>query len=71
MKCSSSDSPSWDGDNTCGFSGLPGCSRYSNGSFNDVGNIGYWWSAFSSGASNAFYRDLSFNDDTFGSSSIN
>ena len=72
MKSSLLAFPDWGGTNSSGFSGLPGGARsYFNGNYYDQGEYGYWWSASSSGASNAFYRDLSFNDDTFGSSSIN
>ena len=36
----------WDGDNSSGFSGLPGGLRIEyNGYFNYVGDNGFWWSA--------------------------
>jgi uncharacterized protein (TIGR02145 family) len=46
MKSSPADDPSWDGTNTSGFSALPGGSRdQSNGSFDEGGILGEWWSA--------------------------
>jgi uncharacterized protein (TIGR02145 family) len=33
------------GTNSSGFSGLPGGSRYTNGTFGTVGDYGYWWSS--------------------------
>ena len=42
-----------------GFSALPGGYGSSGGSFDDVGDCGYWWSATeSSYASNAYYRSM-------------
>jgi uncharacterized protein (TIGR02145 family) len=35
----------WDGDNSSGFSGLPGGFRSYDGNFDFVGYDGYWWSA--------------------------
>jgi uncharacterized protein (TIGR02145 family) len=32
------------GNNSSGFSGLPGGKRYVGGAFNDIGTDGYWWS---------------------------
>ncbi|MDR3013673.1 MAG: hypothetical protein LBU70_10795 [Chitinispirillales bacterium] len=39
-----------------GFSALPGGFRWSDGGFNDVDWLGYWWSATENGAANAWYR---------------
>ncbi|MFZ8835965.1 MAG: FISUMP domain-containing protein, partial [Flavobacteriales bacterium] len=50
LKSASSDSPAWDGTNSSGFSALAGGDRSSNGSFNVVGNYGYFWSASPNGA---------------------
>ena len=57
MKSSASDSPSWDGTNTSGFSGLAGGGRYNDGGFYYGGNFGYFWSASAFGT-NAWYRAL-------------
>ena len=54
-------SPNAGATNESGFSGLPGGFRTSNGTFYNLGNIGYWWSSTESGA-NAWYRYLSYND---------
>ena len=59
MKSSSTDSPSWDGNNSSGFSALPGGLRSNgSGSFFNEGNFGYWWSASPFGSSSAWYRLL-------------
>jgi len=39
-----------------GFSDLPGGYGRSDGSLNDVGEKGYWWSASENSADNAYYR---------------
>ena len=48
MKSSPEDSPSWDGTNTSGFSGLAGGYRGYTGDFTEVGYDGYFWSASAS-----------------------
>ena len=62
MKSSASDTPSWDGTNTSGFSGLPGGNRSNEGYFAFVGTNGYWWSSTPS-SSNAVRRLLFSNSD--------
>ena len=57
MKSSPSDSPSWDGSNSSGFSALPGGYRTDDGYFDNVGNDAYLWSSSPSG-SNAWDRGL-------------
>ncbi len=57
-------SPTWDGTNSSGFSALPGGFRSRiDGSFDNFGNNGYWWSSSPAGSllsgSLAWYRDLS------------
>ena len=49
MKSSASDSPSWDGTNTSGFSGLAGGNRNYFGDFNSGGYFGGFWSASADG----------------------
>ena len=51
-------STGWNGDNSSGFSGLPGGFRSFNGNFNDVGFFGYWWSASEYFESAAWNREL-------------
>ena len=48
--------------NSSGFAGLPGGARYGNGSFNDLGNIGYWWSFTEFNTSVSWYRSLFYNN---------
>jgi uncharacterized protein (TIGR02145 family) len=46
-----------------GFSALPGGYGYSDGSFYNTGSYGSWWSATEYNASNAWYRDMYFNNE--------
>jgi uncharacterized protein (TIGR02145 family) len=49
-------SQSWDsGENTLGFSALPGGRNFS-GTFYGLGSGGYWWTATEVGASTAYFR---------------
>jgi len=57
LKSSSDDSPSWNGTNTSGFSGLAGGVRYADGSFYLLTSHVYFWSASPNGE-NAWYRKL-------------
>ncbi len=54
----------WDeynnGTNESGFSGLPGGLRYGDGSFNDRGSYGKWWSSTEYRPYNAWYRYLHY-----------
>jgi uncharacterized protein (TIGR02145 family) len=47
--------------NTTGFSALPGGVLSSAGSFNFVGNSGYWWSATEGNNSTAWYRHVIYS----------
>jgi uncharacterized protein (TIGR02145 family) len=60
MKSSPTDSPSWNGTNTSGFSGLAGGSRNDVGDFYSGGDYGFFWSASSVSANgtNAWFRVL-------------
>jgi uncharacterized protein (TIGR02145 family) len=49
---------SFGGTNSSGFSALPGGYRLSAGSFYNVGDNGYWWSATANGSSLAWGRIL-------------
>ena len=51
------------GNDQYGFSALPGGYGYSGGSFFNVGNYGYWWSATEFNATYAYYRYMNYNYD--------
>ena len=55
------ESPNIDATNSSGFNGLPGGGRSSDGTFNVIGNYGYWWSSSEVNTANAWYRDLYYN----------
>jgi len=51
------------GQDTYGFSALPGGFGDSGGSFYGVGYLGYWWSASEYGSDYAYSRDLYYNGE--------
>jgi uncharacterized protein (TIGR02145 family) len=56
-------STNYGADNSSGFTALPGGFRYYvNGSFVSVGDEGYWWSSMANDATNAWHRELYYND---------
>jgi uncharacterized protein (TIGR02145 family) len=44
--------------NSSGFTGLPGGYRASDGTFNSIGNYGFWWSSTQNSTSFAWNRYL-------------
>jgi uncharacterized protein (TIGR02145 family) len=46
-----------------GFSALPGGYRVSDGSFDNAGSLGGWWTATESAASYAYRRGMDYNSD--------
>jgi len=54
------------GTNTSGFTALGGGFRHSNGSFPDGTYYysGYWWTATTSGAITAWFREMAYNNST-------
>jgi uncharacterized protein (TIGR02145 family) len=54
---------SGNGEDTYGFSALPGGFGYSGGNFDFVGNFGLWWSSFESNSSNAYGRLMRYYDE--------
>ena len=47
--------------NSSGFAGLPGGFRNDLGTFGSVGFFGHWWSSTELSASDAWYRNLTYN----------
>ena len=50
--------PNLEATNESGFTALPGGSRYSNGFFFTIKNLGYWWSSIESKSLNGWYRSI-------------
>ena len=50
------------GTNTSGFEGLPGGYLYTNGNFDGIGSLGYWWSSSELSANYAWFRELYYNN---------
>jgi uncharacterized protein (TIGR02145 family) len=44
-------------------SALPGGNRNTDGSFNNAGNNGNWWTATENGGGKAYYRNMNYNND--------
>jgi uncharacterized protein (TIGR02145 family) len=59
----------WDGDNSSGFSGLPGGDRYYSGNFYSVGSDGYWWCASELNGTDDWNRGLYVGSSSLGRSS--
>jgi len=55
-------SPNTDATNESGFSGLPGGYRYYNGTFDGIGDHGFWWSSTEDATYYAWDRYLYYND---------
>lgn len=58
MKSTSGWKKNGNGNNTSGWSGLPGGLSYSNGLFSSIGGYGGWWSSTADDASAAWARNL-------------
>ena len=54
--------PNTGGNNNSGFAGLPGGYRNGNGSFDFVGDSGYWWSSTEYFTSTAWFRYLYYSN---------
>ena len=57
--------------NESGFAGLPGGYRSSDGTFDNVGFFGYWWSSTEFGTTNAWYRGLDYTNGDVGRFDVN
>ncbi|MBN2480532.1 MAG: fibrobacter succinogenes major paralogous domain-containing protein [Bacteroidales bacterium] len=55
-------SPNIDATNETGYTALPGGDRISDGTFTDIGDIGYWWSATETNADYAWSQVMLHND---------
>ncbi|MHC1775519.1 MAG: FISUMP domain-containing protein [Lentimicrobium sp.] len=53
--------PNSEADNSSGFTGLPGGSRYKTGTFSYMNSYGYWWSSNEKDACTAWCRSLGYN----------
>ena len=51
---------SGNGNNSSGFNGLPGGSRYNDGPLSNIGMVGFWWSSTENDTSAAWYRLLGY-----------
>jgi len=54
-------SPNTGATNSSGFTALPGGYRFENGTFNNIGIYGVWWSSTSSTAFSAWYRGMNYD----------
>jgi len=59
------------GGNESGFSGLPGGTRYSFGTFGNIGYNGNWWSSTEGTTNNAWNRSLDYNYGNVTSYNVN
>jgi uncharacterized protein (TIGR02145 family) len=60
MKSTSGWKDNGSGNNSSSFSGLPGGKRNFEGTFNQIGDYGYWWSSTEYGIGFAWYRSLNY-----------
>ena len=67
MKSSTGWDSNGNGTNSSGFAGFPGGYRYYDGTFDDVGSYGYWWSATENSSYFAWYRYLSYDNGSVSS----
>ena len=44
------------------FTALPGGYRNNNGTFNNIGNNGNWWSSTENNTNNAWNRNMNYNN---------
>ena len=56
---------SGNGNNSSGFSGLPGGDRYGSGDFGNMGSFGFWWSTTEYNTVNASYNELNRGSDLY------
>ena len=59
-------SPNTGATNETGFTALPGGYRYDGGTFDGIGDVGYWWSATEDDAASAWYRVVYYSSSDVG-----
>jgi uncharacterized protein (TIGR02145 family) len=59
-------SPNTSATNETGFTAVPGGSRYSSGTFNNIGYYGVWWSATQYSTTYAWNRNVYYDNGTVG-----
>jgi len=63
LKAASGWNEDGNGTNKYGFSALPGGRGFSDGSFYDAGDTGYWWSASEYNSVSAYYRYMDYYNE--------
>ncbi len=71
MKSKTGWKDSGNGTDESGFSGLPGGSRDNDGTFNFIGNYGYWWSSSEYFTDNTWSRYLGYGNGSAGRATPN
>lgn len=61
MKSTAGWNSNGNGDNSSGFSGLPGGTRNDGGTFGDFGKYGLFWSSTENNAVGAWFRQLDYS----------
>jgi len=63
--------PNTEATNTSGFTALPGGYRDDNGTFNNIGIVGYWWSSTENSTSIAWFRFITYSNSIVNSTNYN
>jgi uncharacterized protein (TIGR02145 family) len=66
LKSSSGWNENGNGTDEYGFSALPGGLRFSDGSFDNAGNYGFWWAATENGSGRAYSRRMYYDNVSVG-----
>jgi uncharacterized protein (TIGR02145 family) len=64
-------SPNTEATNESGFTALPGGGRFNDGTYNQILNLGIWWSASLYGLDFGWYRHMAYDDRSVYRNSIN
>jgi uncharacterized protein (TIGR02145 family) len=60
------ETPNIGANNSSGFSGIPGGTRYDYGAYNDIGRYAVWWTRTEFSSASPWYRYLFYNDNGLG-----